>query len=390
MNAYLRFFSGSLVAILFLGAALNFTLDPSGYFRNQGFHPGTFLGDRVWSDDRMAHDLSIDSHRPDTLIAGNSRVKHGFAVNDRRLVEQLGEILSLGLPGARFDELNRYIRIVLEDHAVRHLVIGLDLGQFLRGNGLAGNPPPGHWLDSGGSFPGAPIPLKKLATALWSKSTFLASVKVILRPHNTTLNGASNTDTKLTKLEASGHRLVTQKLEARMAKVYSSYDLAVYFDRLAVFDALLADTCLKNTDVRLFISPLHVRQLLLIRETGHLGLFFSWKAQLAEMVAQHQGNGCRVTLTDFSAISRYTSEPFPELGDKQYRMQWYWESSHYNHKMGQMVIERLWGNSDSDDGFGKNPSADNIAGWLEEERNRLNSLIRNQPILVREISDLIR
>lgn len=390
MNPYLRYFVGSLVVIFLLGGTLNFSLDPLGYFRNHGMHPGFLLKDRVWGDDRTVHDLSIDTYRPDTLIAGNSRVKHGFAVDDRQLTERLGVILNLGLPGGRFDELDRYIRIVLEDHAVRHLVIGLDLGQFLRGNGLAGNPSPGHWLDSGGSFPGVPIPLKKLATALWSKSTFLASVKVMLRPHNTTLNGASNTDTKLMKLEASGHRLVTRKLEVRMAKVYSSYDLSVYFDRLAVFDALLAYTCLKNTSVRLFISPMHIRQLLLIREVGHLGLFFNWKTQLTGMVSQYQNKGCQVTLTDFSTISPYTSEPFPELGDKQHRMQWYWESSHYNHEMGRMVIDRLWNNDDSFDSFGKNLTAENIAAWLDEERDNLNALVRNQPILVKEVRELVR
>lgn len=71
-------------------------------------------------------------------------------------------------------------------------------------------------------------------------------------------------------------------------------------------------------------------------------------------------------------------------------MQWYWESSHYNHEMGQMVINRLWNNDDGYDGFGKNLTAENIAGWLDEERNNLNTLVHSQPMLVKEISDLIR
>ncbi|WP_438958497.1 hypothetical protein [Porticoccus sp.] len=71
-------------------------------------------------------------------------------------------------------------------------------------------------------------------------------------------------------------------------------------------------------------------------------------------------------------------------------MQWYWESSHYNHQMGRVVIDRLSNNDDSHDGFGKNLTAENIAGWLGEERNNLNALVRSQPMLVKEISDLIR
>lgn len=386
MNTFLRYFFCSLAAIFLLGAALNFALDPLGYFRNHDMYVGTFLGERVWGDDRTAYDLSIDTYRPDTLIAGNSRVKRGFAVDDRHLSERLGMILNLGLPGARFDELDRYIRIVLEDHAVRHLVIGLDLGQFLRGKEPVGSSTPGYWLDSDGNFP---LWLKKLAAALWSKNAFLASSKVMLRAHNTTLNGGANPETMLEKLEASGHRRMTRKVEAHLARRYSRFDPEVYVERVVALDALLATGCLKNTEVRLFISPIHIRQLLLIREVGHLGLFFNWKTQLTDMVSQHQKKGCRVTLTDFSTISPYTSEPFPEPGDKQHRMQWYWESSHYNHQMGRMVIDRLWSNDDSHDGFGKNLTAENIAGWLGEERNNLNALVRSQPGLVKEISDLI-
>lgn len=169
MNTYLRYFFCSLAAIFLLGGALNFALDPLGYFRNHDVHVGTFLGERVWGDDRTAYDLSIDTHRPDTVIAGNSRVKHGFPVDHGQLSGRLGTILNIGLPGARFDELDRYVRIVLEDHAVRHLVIGLDLGQFLRGKERIGGSTPGHWLDSDGDFP---LWLKKLATALWSKLLF--------------------------------------------------------------------------------------------------------------------------------------------------------------------------------------------------------------------------
>jgi len=387
MNTYLRYFAGSLVAIFLLGAAVNFSLDPLGYFRNHGMHPGFLLKERVWGDDRTVYDLSIDTYRPDTLIAGNSRVKRGFAVDDRQLTERLGAILNLGLPGARFDELDRYIRIVLEEHTVRHLLIGLDLGQFLPDRELVGGSTPGHWLDADGNFPAW---LKKLAAALWSKNAFLASAKVMLRPYNITLNGGANPDTMLEKLEVSGHRRMTRKVEAHLARRYSRFDQEVYVERVAALNALLADACLNNTDVGLFISPMHIRQLLLIREVGHLGLFFNWKIQLADMVSQHQKKGCRVTLTDFSTISSFTSEPFPELGDNQHRMQWYWESSHYNHEMGQMVIDRLWNHDASHDGFGKNLTAENIAGWLDEERNNLNALVRSQPMLVKEISDLVR
>lgn len=387
MNPYLRCFSGSAMAFFLLGAALNFALDPLGYFRNHGWHAGTFPGERVWADDRMAFDLSIDAYRPDTLIAGNSRVKHGFAMDGWQLPDRLGVTLKLGVRGAQFDELDRYIRRILDNNTVRNLMIGLDLGQFLRGRDPTVSSEQRSQLTSGGFLPDS---AKKLVAALWSKHAFLASASFMAGPHTSTLDGGSNPEVLLQRLDGLGHRLRTRRIEARTARRHPILDSQIYAQRLTALDALLANACLKDTTVRLFVSPIHIRQLLLMREIGHLSLFFNWKAQLASIVGQHERRGCRVTLTDFSAISKYTSEPFPEPGDKQHRMRWYWESSHYNRRIGQMIVDRLSNDRDNHDGFGKHLTPRNITSWLDEERNNVNALVREQPMLVKEIRDLTR
>jgi hypothetical protein len=387
MNPYLRYFSCSVLAIFLLGAALNFTLDPLGYFRNHGLHPGTFLEQRVWGDERAAFDLSIESYRPDTVIAGNSRVRHGFAADDAHLRERLGVILNLGLPGADIGELDRYIRKVLDNTPTAKLMIGLDFGQFLRDRDFGGRTGQSDSRQAGRLLPD---PVMNLVSALWSENAFRASAESLLMPHNTTLNGGSNAQHALRRVRSSGHRLMTRRAETRIAQRYSVIDQAIFAARMATLDALLAEICRKGTTARLFISPVHIRQLLLIRELGQLSMFHGWKTQLAAMVSQHQERGCAVTLTDFTIISEYITEPFPESGDRQHRMQWYWESSHYNHKMGHMIVDRLWTENEGDRDFGKDITTENVRSLLEQERQKLQALAHEQPLLVREIRGLVR
>lgn len=375
MSPFLRCFSFALPALLLLGALLNFLLDPLGHFRNQGMQLVTYPGERVWGDERVALTLSIDSYRPDTLIVGNSRVRHGFARIDGELREQMGETRILGLPGANFDEMNLHARRVLANHSVQNLVLGLDLEQFLLRADPADTPAQAGRPEPGGAVPD---PLRNLVAALWSEPAFRASVARIFSTPDAQLNGAASPEFMRRRLDRLGHAQMARRVEAYVAQRYAEADPGVYEARMAALDALLAHACADTPAIRLFISPIHVRQLLLIRESGHLDQFFAWKAQLADIVSQHQAAGCQATLTDFSTISRYTSEAFPEPGDKRHRMQWYWESSHYNHRMGQMILERLWSSRGKHADFGRNLDAGSVNRLLEDERKKLGELLRLQ------------
>ncbi len=384
MNSFLRVFAGSVVAIFVVTAAFNFTLDPLGYFRTRGWHDGTFVGDRMWADERLAFNLSIDNYRPDTLIVGTSRVRQGFAVADQELPAQAGETLRLGVSGARFQELDYYVRRLLSGSTPGNLLIGLDLGQFLRSER---EPAGGHKPrtdDAQG------LSARTLLPALWSRGAFRASVATLFIMHRMKLDGSANTGIMQRRLDGVGHHQLTRKVERQMLKRPPTYSPTVYNMQMGTLDTLLMSVCLSPINVKLFISPIHIRQLLLLRETANRGLFSDWKIALAHMVDTHRTQGCRVTLTDFSGISAYTSEPFPAPGDTQQQMQWYWESSHYTPRMGRMIIDRLLEQNGSGHDFGADLTPDNIAGFLDRERHKLDMLIRNQPALVREISELAR
>ncbi|MFN2328352.1 MAG: hypothetical protein ABR612_05505 [Chromatocurvus sp.] len=384
MNPYLRFFAVSVATVFLITATLNFALDPLGYFRTKGWHDGTFVGNRMWADERLAFNLSIDNYRPDTLIAGTSRVRQGFALDDQQLPAQLGKTLRLGVSGARFRELDYYIRRLLSSSTPRNLLIGLDLGQFLRGERppVGGHKPRPDEVQANSA--------RTLMTALWSRGAFRASVGTLFIMHRMKLDGSANTGIMQRRLNGVGHRQLTRNVERGMAKRPPIFNSDVYDMQMETLDTLLAKVCLAQINVRLFISPIHIRQLILLRETANRGLFSAWKIALADMVDTYRTQDCRVTLTDFSAISAYTSEPFPEPGDTQQQMQLYWESSHYTPRMGRMIIDRLLEENASKHDFGADLTRDNIAEFLDREQHKLEMLIHNQPELIREISELAR
>ena len=45
---------------------------------------------------------------------------------------------------------------------------------------------------------------------------------------------------------------------------------------------------------------------------------------------------------DFSGYNSLTTEPVPPLGDTETRMHWYFESSHYQKSLGDLVLDRIF------------------------------------------------
>lgn len=64
---------------------------------------------------------------------------------------------------------------------------------------------------------------------------------------------------------------------------------------------------------------------------------------------------------DFSVYHPFTAEKVPT--DKNTKMKYYWESSHYKNELGLIVLDRLVGDSKYED-FGMELNLDNIDTYL--------------------------
>lgn len=382
MSLYLKTFLCTLIAVFMAIGLVSYVLDPFGMFRGYGLRTNYLLGERIWEDSRKVKDLSLDRLRPDTLIVGNSRVLKGFDVYDPRLLRQLGNIHNLGLSGANMDELSHYTRLAMRGQSLRTLIIGLDIGQFTEA----------RIQDNSETAESAYLQrlyvvdmVKRFSYTLWSPQAIKAWMGVITQPHSLTIRGAPNFDEDSRTLLASGQRNITLKIEHHVANRLRTTDWDSYVRRMHLMDALIADACMQGTVIKLFISPVHVRHLVLLNEVGLTEKSFQWKRALTEMVGRHYASGCDIVLLDFGRITAYTTEPFPNVDDRTNIMTWYWDSGHYKPALGLLVLQRLFYNASPSKEFGLSLTSASIEQSFKAERAELYQYIHDNPDVVNDV-----
>jgi hypothetical protein len=80
-----------------------------------------------------------------------------------------------------------------------------------------------------------------------------------------------------------------------------------------------------------------------------------------------------VPVWDFSGYSTITTEPLPRLGSPD-EMKYYWDSSHFKSRVGDLVLDRIFATGQGDDAlradFGVLLAADTIEETLSSQRAR--------------------
>ncbi len=383
MKQYLRTLIISLILAFLVLAVVNYLFDPLGYFRLNDLRTSSFMKDKVWGDIRTSKALALSTVQPETLLVGTSRVGNGFNVKAPAIRRYLGQAYNLALSGGTFDEFDLYVRYAMQYHTPTTLIIGLDYGQFLlnqRKNSLTFMEEISSPQDSLGSL------LHRLRYVLWSR----ALLEMAVMPYSHSLEGVSNVDKKANIIKKFDAYAVTKKTETSIIKRWSwKFNGSYYAQRMASLDQLLADTCAQGIQVKLFISPYHIRQLLLLKIMGLQEAFLNWKGQLNDIYEQHQKVNCPVSLMDFSRISTYTSEKFPSLENKESPPQWFWESSHYKFALGELMIKRLWEIDKDLLNFGVKLDGKVIHHEINASRDELNKYYVSHPELVRELRELV-
>ncbi len=373
-------FFGVLIVV---SALSSYWFDPWGYFRINGFRSSSFLGDRVWGEERFRKALLLPAVRAETLIAGTSRVGMGFDVDDPDIQRYLGRSFNLGISAATFDEMDAYIRYAIGNQAPRTLLIGLDFGEFFTTSHGSSS-----FLDLGDSQSASYLgPLQRFGYALWSKGTLYNMMRMTFSAHDSSLYGTYNKANWIEWIRELGLHGSTLKAEEAIVAVWKQKsDWTASAGRLASLDRLLNDACNLNIKVKLFISPYHVRQLLLFDSVELWESFLSWKRKVTEIVEQRDQASCRLMLMDFSRITSFTSESFSSVEDKQNSVEWYFESSHYKPALGVKIVERLWGMESAPVDFGVELNSETIEQEILQMRNELKRYKEDHP----EVADELR
>jgi hypothetical protein len=125
--------------------------------------------------------------------------------------------------------------------------------------------------------------------------------------------------------------------------------------------------CRENKiDLRIFLTPSHVRQMEISAAAGGWHAIESGKRALVKLLAaDHAAHPKQepFPLWDFAEYSTVTTEPLPPPGSYR-EMAYYWDSSHFKSNVGDWVLDRVLGvargKSPIPQGFGVRLTADNL------------------------------
>ena len=387
MKRYIRFFALSFFLILLISGSVSYLLDPFGYFRLNGLRTTSLLGNRVWGGDRPAKALALPWLRPNTLLLGNSRVKLGFDVDDPDMQKYIGNAYNLAIGGATLDDINKFTSYALSYHVPSNIIIGLDFGQFARANRASIPTFMEHDTTVMGRIAGT---LHRLSFALWAKNALMNAAGMSYKTHSHYLNGSKNIVAKENHIRKHGSKARSQIIERIVATriTRDTYTLT-YKSRVDILNQLSGYACKNSIRVKLFISPPHIRQLLLLKIIGLQEQFYNWKRDLTHITEQYRAKGCNIDLVDFSGISEYTTEPFPPNGYSPTSPKWYWESNHYKPTLGKLIMHRLWDHNSAHHNFGASLNSATIDREISSSREELNQYHNSHPKLVNELQDIL-
>jgi len=391
---YLAIFAATFVACAGLSAAFTAAVDPYYVFDTPRLAGWNLAKPAAANVSAVAKTYLMERTRPRTLLLGNSRIEAGLDPDSARWPDAMRPVFNAGLPGRGLDIAAKLLEDALAVPGLRHVVVGLDVLDFLQVD--AGPAPPPGPVDAGADQDRMRVrpdltdnPRHRLArvedmlAATLTLGAVTDSVATILAQRDTspatmTPLGFNPLGDYLPYVKAHGFRGLFEQKQAQYAEHFRSYPHPNFADpyRTGGFRALreiIGTARAHDIDVTLVIYPYHAWVMDLLRQNGLWGVFETWKRALVSVVGALDPGG-HVRIVDFSGYNLYTTTPVPPQGDTVTDVPWYWEPGHFRGALGDRVIARLYDGEAT--GFGRDLTAatvdDAIAAIRREaERGRV-------------------
>ncbi|MGR9071675.1 MAG: hypothetical protein ACU833_01275 [Gammaproteobacteria bacterium] len=327
--------------LLLASGTLVYTIDPTGYWTLAGLHPFGFLEGGVRKPQRnlfVSKALAVTAFRPHTVISGTSQTGVGIDADSATVRRLLGQTYNLYIPGASVSQLKPYLDFVVSRRSAKRLVLGLSIGMF--GSEDEINIPAVSKI-----LPENETPLLddlfRYKQALWTGDNLMGSIAAALGEGPThALNG--NKIYKREKLLRKQGVCQLADVERRSLRNLNRMSELQYRSNLDDLEQLLNSACHQKMEAIVFIHPHHVRQFEIYSRAGRWKTSLQWKKDLTGLFGRLS---CAVPLFDFSGVNGVTSDPLLERFRKGNLSPWYWESNHYRHPVGDMVVQGISGES---------------------------------------------
>jgi len=395
-RSFLKHYLVGLALLVTLIATINLLVDPLGIYRLVALEGVNANKPYSRNHDRLIKPYLAGRLALKGLVAGSSRVQVGIDPAASCWPESHAPAYNFGVPGAKLDELTRYLEDVLPGSDLSLLVVGLDFFMF-NGGTLSAYSSDHHNL------------LAYHTKALFSVETLKFSLKTLYKQDENRYPGLRSSGQMSwlfgkKELARHGQRQDFLAYEKRIIEENAGLggSLADYCTRPDGSSSLddltrLIELC-KTKQIRLvlFISPTHVRRLVAFDQIGVYPLFNEWKRELTRITERHQSSEAPTALElwDFSGPGRLTTETVPTATEIGREMTYFLENSHYRNALGNLLLCRIFGCPDCDAGqlagFGVRLTGQNLADVLAAQQQALAAYQLSHQQDLQDLYDLVR
>lgn len=333
-QAYFKNYLLILLLGLLLIAGINLIIDPQNFFpvvNREGFNrEKPFL---TSSGMRKLKSIELEKGDYNTILLGTSRVLQGL--NPVSPTFESGTVYNAGLPRANLYEIYKVSEFSRNHQKLKTIIIGLDFLSFSGENNVAGD-------FNHSRFVGRNL-YKIYLDGLISNQQLFHSIETL--NFNLHKNSLGKSYTRYGSVTVDPSRILYETIFKeqlkRFLKAYAEFDYSQ--EKLDLFRQLVKDCQANNINLYVFISPIHVQLLEVIRIVGLYPTYEQWQRDLVNILSEETGNASTVktVLWDFSGYNSITTESLPSSTSKR-PMLWYYDSSHYNQAVGELILQSIF------------------------------------------------
>lgn len=356
MSNYIRFLkhlvtcSAAYLTIIFL---VNFFADPYGLRK---------YGGRV-RNDRLVKAIEVNRLKPNVILIGSSGTARGLSP-ENPILTKYGKAYNYSLLGASIYELKRYFQHIAHDGHLNSAILSLDFYAF---NGLR-DVRPGFSESRLGSKTVLPQDFFSLYLSL---NSLKLNVNPDLRGRYFNKNGTYDHEIDPQR-RSEIFAIELQEDFKPEEQMYAAYQVSSesvrYFQEIS---ELAKD---EGIDLEVFIPPLHVTLFYAAMVSEYWPAYEQWMRDIIAVQPVWDFSGCNsITTEEISPDMKYFEDP-----------------SHYTHKIGDYILERMFGNTSEDTpaNFGTLVTLKNIDRHLEQVKSQCKLWQKQNPDAVQWLKNL--
>jgi hypothetical protein len=370
--SYFRVFICSVIVSMALVIGINFGADPFGFYHDGV--PWDWVHKRMGIPHYMyaykAH--MVEKLKPEVLLLGSSRVLYGLDPENPALPK---DSYNLGLEDASLYVQWRYLQHSAETQMPKMVILGMDIQSF---NALL-KPTSSFSEDRLSVTPeGKRNPYHTFAdsadTLMSTKALYYSLKPIISDQAQFDYPKGYNPDFMI----KSNHMNLARNIEVTNLQWLKSDDNTHYVEPngrqpgMDAFQNMIFFCAQHNIRFVVFINPLHMSMTDLV--TANWNNYSNWMKTVVGKLNSVSGSDNE--LWDFTGYSNMSTESFPLPTDMYSHMHFYYDCSHYQQNVGDLILSRiLTENAPSD--FGQKVTMNNVQDDLDRIMREKNAWHQN-------------